>query len=742
MIEFAEGVACLRESQSQRSLNPHLRGGRVEKNLGKNHHQNTRPRFEPPSISPTSLVYCDSSALDHVAIEFLKYDVQLPQLQDFTFCLWFKTLNFTYPHPLFSYSIHPTEIRTSISPSSAVELNTTSALANYATEAEDEKDRLIRSWLTPPPYPSIHLEVLGHEVMDVAMHVETGRWYHVCQAWSGSEGKWGLHVNGRLRAAGDNWQVEYNVVEGMRGTTNMVEGKASKGQYNGKEGKLGTINVVEGKKGTTQRGKGQLGDNTTRGTVSVLRGMRIPGGGDVVVGQEYTDFDKGLDDGIEGEVFGFNLVRGAHLRPSGRPYGNELETNYPDHELIVRSYGDCVARRGAPVSDKRSVLVSWTRTPVGVFGGAVITEARPPHLNIIFFKVKNDIWTRESNQGHLTEYYNVLTPEISRSHLVPRVILHSYFKAESVIDVQKSSATNSRLLGHITPYYPFRLLGHITPYYPFRLLGHITPYYPFRLLGHITPYYQSRLLGHITPYYQSRLLGHITPYYQSRLLEHITPYYPSRLLGYITPYYPSRLRVNRVDGDEEGQGSNLDQVKEGFGNPINLCRDRGLNPGPPAQKSETLPLDHQFLHLMLVLSYHHSYGEWTLATTQPDTMSVSYTCVGAQTHTDDGHLVPASTSTLEFGQTDKRERSAQATRRARGKMEFAAGGTQISRLTYFVGLTDHEPSRAGGSLPQLGSNPDLPVFGNLVDCESDALDHAATENPLIYLVAKARCVEA
>nr|CAD7205475.1 unnamed protein product [Timema douglasi] len=31
--------------------------------------------------------------------------------------------------------VHPTEIRTWISPSSAVELNTTSALANYATEA-------------------------------------------------------------------------------------------------------------------------------------------------------------------------------------------------------------------------------------------------------------------------------------------------------------------------------------------------------------------------------------------------------------------------------------------------------------------------------------------------------------------------------------------------------------------------------------------------------------------------------
>nr|CAD7580401.1 unnamed protein product [Timema californicum] len=34
-------------------------------------------------------------------------------------------------------------------------------------------------------------------------------------------------------------------------------------------------------------------------------------------------------------------------------------------------------------------------------------------------------------------------------------------------------------------------------------------------------------------------------------------------------------------------------MKEGFGNQISLCRDRGLNPGPPEQKSDTLPLDQQ-----------------------------------------------------------------------------------------------------------------------------------------------------
>nr|CAD7570519.1 unnamed protein product [Timema californicum] len=65
-----------------------------------------------PSVHPTrtehrylrSLVQHESSALDHVASEV-------------------------------ALKVHPTEIRTSISLSSLVELNTTSALANYATEA-------------------------------------------------------------------------------------------------------------------------------------------------------------------------------------------------------------------------------------------------------------------------------------------------------------------------------------------------------------------------------------------------------------------------------------------------------------------------------------------------------------------------------------------------------------------------------------------------------------------------------
>ncbi|CAG2065829.1 unnamed protein product [Timema podura] len=59
------------------------------------------------------------------------------------------------------------------------------------------------------------------------------------------------------------------------------------------------------------------------------------------------------------------------------------------------------------------------------------------------------------------------------------------------------------------------------------------------------------------------------------------------------------IRVKKVAVHEENKGVRyqvtifIAKVKEGFGNQKNLCQDRGLSPGPSAQKSDTLPLDHQ-----------------------------------------------------------------------------------------------------------------------------------------------------
>nr|CAD7586733.1 unnamed protein product [Timema genevievae] len=49
------------------------------------------------------------------------------------------------------------------------------------------------------------------------------------------------------------------------------------------------------------------------------------------------------------------------------------------------------------------------------------------------------------------------------------------------------------------------------------------------------------------------------------------------------------MDLNKLKPFPAGNGKDfvdfLDEVKEGFGNQINLCRNRGLSPGPPAQKS-------------------------------------------------------------------------------------------------------------------------------------------------------------
>lgn len=198
-----------------------------------------------------------------------------------------------------------------------------------------------------------------------------------------------------------------------------------------------------------------------------------------MVGQEYTDFDKGLDDGIEGDVFGFNFVLsststnpikfadyplrrrfeppskplniyqspdvslrlGSHLiradndlntrvfplrvgdvgypskrrfartifqdmlslfdaevRASQIPAPNRFYTKIPafSHELTGRRISneitpegtktlgillvelsfDCGLKKGAPLSGN-GVLISWTKSPVRVFGGAILKKAKP-----------------------------------------------------------------------------------------------------------------------------------------------------------------------------------------------------------------------------------------------------------------------------------------------------------------------------------------------------------------------------
>ncbi|KAL0277332.1 UNVERIFIED_CONTAM: hypothetical protein PYX00_004669 [Menopon gallinae] len=44
-------------------------------------------------------------------------------------------------------------------------------------------------------------------------------------------------------------------------------------------------------------------------------------------------------------------------------------------ELVKRSYEECAADRGSPLRDKDRLVVSWSETPVRIYGGAVVTTA-------------------------------------------------------------------------------------------------------------------------------------------------------------------------------------------------------------------------------------------------------------------------------------------------------------------------------------------------------------------------------
>ncbi|XP_030745058.1 uncharacterized protein LOC115874109 [Sitophilus oryzae] len=293
-------------------------------------------------------------------IQFLKYVVDVPDITDYTFCIWLKSVNFTYSHPILSYSKH-------------------------------EEKRLIRVWVSPHG-THINLEILEEPVFSIPVNFIEHEWYHICQSWSSNKASWSLYLNGNIAANGYTPQ---------------------------------------------------------------LRNIIIEHGGDIVVGQEYTDFDKGLDDGIEGFVSGFNFVLAStvdnyqptthfqQLPPPKFIYKRQIPQQnqdvedstedlkmisvlpkkkrqiwddglqfYYEHQLreplpldkgerpsyhtpterplvypslyyytpkplglvLVELSSDCAYLRGAPLRGDK-VLINWTKTVVRVFGGAIIKNA-------------------------------------------------------------------------------------------------------------------------------------------------------------------------------------------------------------------------------------------------------------------------------------------------------------------------------------------------------------------------------
>lgn len=180
-----------------------------------------------------------------------------------------------------------------------------------------------------------------------------------------------------------------------------------------------------------------------------MMGYVIPSKGDIVLGQEFTDFDKGLEEGIEGSVLGFNFLLStafhteetspvtdapllnifptSHgLIDNNHYYGllnrddfnsinrrsiyqqnpfvfyktniqdeqsgrivfkeGEIKSNLENErtmfqvplglQLVMISHSHCEIGRGSPFIGGQLMLISWTRTPVRVFGGAIVKPVK------------------------------------------------------------------------------------------------------------------------------------------------------------------------------------------------------------------------------------------------------------------------------------------------------------------------------------------------------------------------------
>ncbi|XP_046396561.1 C-reactive protein 1.4-like [Ischnura elegans] len=189
--------------------------------------------------------------------------------------------------------------------------------------SRDEKERYARVWISPPGSGADggadEGEVSGAAHINLRIHEEpvasvpipdmrVGRWHHTCLHWTSGmdaeQGMWLLFFDGGLRG---------KAVYSAKGDPEAV----------------------------------------------------LPAGGEVAVGQELTDFDQGLDDGFEGELFGFNLATG--------PWEGLGKT------LYETSYNQCTLRGGGspPATDgKSTLLVDWAKTPIRAYGGLLVSPAK------------------------------------------------------------------------------------------------------------------------------------------------------------------------------------------------------------------------------------------------------------------------------------------------------------------------------------------------------------------------------
>ncbi|KAF3422907.1 hypothetical protein E2986_03476 [Frieseomelitta varia] len=292
-------------------------------------------------------------------LQFLRWELPVPEFTEFTFCLWMKSNDLTHSHPIFSYS-------------------------------RNERERLVRSWIAPRG-GSVHLEIGGKQVLAVASDIRENRWYHICLSWESEAGRYGLWVDGRLWARGRSVEtIGHTIPSGGDMVLGQEYTDFDKGLDDGIEGSVVGFNLLLASAFDASNHHLEATYDTSHAAVSHFL-ERIPtklthGADDRATIQLDSAFSP-ISNERRGRRYTENAVsypalifvspRTEEAMVDDRDAVNamklaEWEEEPPGLRLIKLSYVRCEIGRGSPFIAGGSMLISWTRTPVRVFGGAIL----------------------------------------------------------------------------------------------------------------------------------------------------------------------------------------------------------------------------------------------------------------------------------------------------------------------------------------------------------------------------------
>ncbi|KAJ0183663.1 hypothetical protein K1T71_000086 [Dendrolimus kikuchii] len=116
--------------------------------------------------------------------QYVEYEKDLPDLKEFTLCMWTKFHNHSEDHPLFSYIV-------------------------------GDNPKEISVWISNnDDYSFFSMAIHGQTFFRLNYPLKLNVWYHSCQSWNGKTGEWQIWVNAERVGRGFHNRLVGHVIKG------------------------------------------------------------------------------------------------------------------------------------------------------------------------------------------------------------------------------------------------------------------------------------------------------------------------------------------------------------------------------------------------------------------------------------------------------------------------------------------------------------------------------------------------